>query len=45
MKSWLSVSLPDWLKGLNIEVILISGFMNSEIKITSNNFCRIDSYF
>ena len=32
--------LPAWLKSLNVEVILISGFMNSEIRITSNNFCR-----
>ena len=35
MKSWQPVSLPAWLNDLNIEVILISGFMNSEIRITS----------
>ena len=32
MKSWQSVSLVAWLKDLNVEVILISGFMNSEIR-------------
>ena len=38
MKSWQAISLPAWLKGLNVEVIPISGFMNSEIRITSNHF-------
>ena len=33
------------MKCLNIEVILISELMNSEIRIDSNRFCRIDSYF
>ena len=42
MISWQPASLD---KRPNIEVILISGFMNSEIRITSNNICRIDSYF
>ena len=42
MKLWQSVSLPAWLKGLNIEVIRISGFTNSEIRITSalRYFCQ-----
>ena len=38
MKSWQLVSLPAWLKGLNVEMILISGFMNLEIRMTSNFF-------
>ena len=33
--------MKSWLKGLNVEVILISGFMNSEIRITSNNFVEL----
>ena len=37
--------LAAWQEGLNIEMILISEFMNSEIRITSNNFCRTDSHF
>ena len=37
MKSWHSVSLPAWLKDLDVEVILISGFVNSEIRIRSEN--------
>ena len=45
MKSWKPVSLPAWQKDLNGEVILISEFMNLEIKITSNTFYGIDSYF
>ena len=42
MKSWQSVSLPAWLKGLNVEVILISRFMDSEIRIalTLRYFCQ-----
>ena len=33
MKSWQYFSLAAWLKGLNVEVILISGLKNSEIRI------------
>ena len=44
MKSWQPVSLPVWLKDLNVEMILISGFMNSEIRNTSilRYFCQTD---
>ena len=44
MKSWHPVSLPAWLNDLNVDVILISGFMNSEIRITSTlrYFCQAD---
>ena len=30
------ISLLAWQKDLNVEVILISEFMNSEVRITSN---------
>ena len=42
MKSWQPVSLPTWLKCLNVEVIPFSEFMNSEIRITSTlrYFCQ-----
>ena len=35
MKSLHPVSLPAWLDGLNVKIILISEFRNSEIRITS----------
>ena len=31
-------SLPAWQKGVNVEVIHIFEFMNSETRITSNKF-------
>ena len=33
--------LLAWQKSLNVEVILISEFMNSEVNITSNNFAEL----
>ena len=44
LEVFLNEILAAWLKGLNVEVILISEFMNSEIRISSKN-CRIHSYF
>ena len=36
---WNPGSLSPWQKDLNVEVILISDFMNSEIRITSTKIC------
>ena len=41
---WNPGSLSAWLKGLNVEVILVSGFMNSGIRITSNWFIFLDHF-
>ena len=42
MKSWPPVSLPAWQKYLNVEVVLISEFVITEIRITSTfkPFCQ-----
>ena len=38
MKSWQDVSLPAWQKYLNVEVILVSEFVISEIRINSTKY-------
>ena len=45
MKSWQPASLPAWLKDENVEVILISEFVVSEIRINSTKYVWSDPYF
>ena len=41
MKSCHPANVPAWQKGLNAEVVLISEFIHSEIRITSQFFVEL----
>ena len=40
-ESWQPVSLRAWQKYLNVEVILMSEFVISEIRISSTKLCEV----